>query len=190
MPAKAGIQTGGGGRALDFRFSRAWQVGFDRDGHRSIRVEAQAKRLQLRSPRPFASGMLSRRQRSVEAMAKATGEVVECPTQELPFMAVISTEGKIIQERFFASRPEAEAFLVVTLKELAKTDAQGKTKAPPRKANARGKVIETPTQDMPFKAVISTEGKIVQERFFASRPEAEAFVVDTLKGLSKTAKRA
>ena len=101
-------------------------------------------------------------------MAKATGEVVECPTQEIPFMAVISTEGKIIQERFFASRPEAEAFLVVTLKELAKTDAQGKTKALPRKANARGKVIETPTQDMPFKAVISTEGKIVQERFFAS----------------------
>jgi hypothetical protein len=39
---------------------------------------------------------------------------------------------------------------------------------------------------MPFKAVISTEGKILQERFFASRPEAEAFVVDTLTELGKS----
>jgi hypothetical protein len=59
-------------------------------------------------------------------------------------------------------------------------EAMGKTKARPKKA----------TQEMPFKAVLHTEGKIVQERFFASRPEAEAFVVDTLKGLSKTTKRA
>jgi O-acetyl-ADP-ribose deacetylase (regulator of RNase III) len=123
-------------------------------------------------------------------MTKLTGKVVESPTQEMPFKAVISTEGKIIQERFFASRPEAEAFLVVTLKELGKTGAKEKTKARPRKANARGEVVDTPTQEAPFKAVISTEGKIVQERFFASRPEAEAFVVDTLKGLAKTAKRA
>jgi hypothetical protein len=122
-------------------------------------------------------------------MAKATGKVVESPTQEMPFKAIISTERKIIQERFFASRPEAEASLVVTLKELAKTDAKGKTRARPKTANARGEVVDTPTQEMPFKAVISTEGKIVQERFFASRPEAEAFVADTLKGLSKTAKR-
>jgi hypothetical protein len=57
-------------------------------------------------------------------------------------------------------------------------------------ANARGKVVETPTQEMPFKAVISTEGKIVQERFFASRPEAEAFLVDTLKELDKSPPRA
>jgi hypothetical protein len=69
-------------------------------------------------------------------------------------------------------------------------EAMGKTKARPKKATARGEVVETPTQEMPFKAVLYTEGKIVQERFFASRPEAEAFVVDTLKGLSKTAKRA
>ena len=123
-------------------------------------------------------------------MANVTGKVVESPTQERPFKAVISTEGKVIQERFFGSRPEAEAFLVATLKGLAKTDAEGKTKARPKKANARGEVVETPTQEMPFKAVLHTEGKIVQERFFASRPEAEAFVVDTLKGLSKTAKRA
>jgi hypothetical protein len=51
--------------------------------------------------------------------------------------------------------------------------------------NARGEVTETPTQEMPFKAVISTEGKIIQERFFPSRVEAEAFIVDTLKELAK-----
>ena len=54
-------------------------------------------------------------------------------------------------------------------------------------AKARGEVVETPTQEMPFKAVISTEGEIVQERFFPSRPEAEAFIVDTLKELQKSA---
>ena len=57
-------------------------------------------------------------------------------------------------------------------------------------ANARGRVVETPTQQMPFKAVISTEGQIVQERFFPSRPEAEAFLVDTLNELGKSAPKA
>ncbi len=123
-------------------------------------------------------------------MANATGKVVESPTQDMPFKAVIYTEGKILQERFFASRPEAEAFLVATLDGLAKTDAHGKSRPRPKKGNAKGEVVDTPTQDMPFKAVIFTEGKIVQERFFASRPAAEAFIVDTLKGLKKTAKRA
>jgi uncharacterized protein YfcZ (UPF0381/DUF406 family) len=124
------------------------------------------------------------RQRSVEAMANATGEVVESPTQDMPFKAVISTEGKIVQERFFASRPEAEAFLVETLGELAKTDSAGEH---PPVAKATGSVVETPTQAMPFKAVISSEGTTVQERFFASRPAAEAFLVETLKELSKSA---
>jgi O-acetyl-ADP-ribose deacetylase (regulator of RNase III) len=133
--------------------------------------------------------MLGRQRGSSGAMANARGEVIESPTQDLPFKAVISTEGKILQERFFASRPAAEAYLVVTLKELAKTDAKGKTRTRPKKANARGEVVETPTQNMPFKAVISTEGKIVQERFFASRPEAEAFIVETLKELGKSAAR-
>jgi hypothetical protein len=41
----------------------------------------------------------------------------------MPFKAVIATEGKILQERFFTTRPEAEAFMVDTLAELAKTDA-------------------------------------------------------------------
>ena len=120
-------------------------------------------------------------------MANARGEVVETPTQQMPFKAVISTEGQIVQERFFASRPEAEAFLVATLAELAKTESAGEH---PATGSATGAVIETPTQDMPFKAVISTEGKIVQERFFASRPEAEAFLVDTLNELDKSPPKA
>jgi hypothetical protein len=41
----------------------------------------------------------------------------------MPFKAVISTEGKILQERFFTTRPEAKVFMVNTLAELAKTDA-------------------------------------------------------------------
>jgi O-acetyl-ADP-ribose deacetylase (regulator of RNase III) len=134
--------------------------------------------------------MLGRQRGSVEAMANARGKVVETPTQQMPFKAVISTEGQIVQERFFASRPEAEAFLVATLEGVAKTDAKGKPRARSKKGNAKGEVVDTPSQDMPFKAVIYTEGKIVQERFFASRPAAEAFVVDTLKGLKRTAKRA
>ena len=120
-------------------------------------------------------------------MANARGKVVETPTQQMPFKAVISTEGQIVQERFFPSRPEAEAFLVATLAELAKTDSAGEH---PATGSATGAVIETPTQDMPFKAVISTEGKIVQERFFASRPEAEAFLVDTLNELDKSPPKA
>ena len=115
-------------------------------------------------------------------MANARGEVIETPTQDMPFKAVISAGDEIVQERFFASRPAAEAFLVATLAELAKTDSAGEH---PRAGSATGEVVETPTQDMPFKAVISTEGKILQERFFASRPEAEAFLVDTLAELGK-----
>jgi O-acetyl-ADP-ribose deacetylase (regulator of RNase III) len=116
-------------------------------------------------------------------MASARGEVVETPTQDLPFKAVVSTEGKILRECFFASRPAAEAFLVSTLEELAKTENVGDLSP---MGTATGAVIETPTQDLPFKAVISTEGKVVQERFFASRPEAEAFIVETLKELGKS----
>ena len=118
-------------------------------------------------------------------MANARGEVIESPTQDMPFKAVISAGGKVVQERFFASRPAAEGFLVATLAELAKTDSAGEHPAT-GSATATGAVVETPTQDMPFKAVISTEGKILQERFFASRPEAEAFVVDTLTELGKS----
>jgi hypothetical protein len=65
--------------------------------------------------------MLGGEARSVQEMANATGEVVETPTQEMPFKAVIFTERQILRERFFASRPEAEAYIVDTLKELEKS---------------------------------------------------------------------
>jgi hypothetical protein len=51
-------------------------------------------------------------------------------------------------------------------------------------AEAVGEVIETPTEEMPFKAVIEVDGETIQERFFASRVEAEVFLVATLKGLT------
>jgi len=95
--------------------------------------------------------------------------------------------GEGVQARLFASRPAAGGVLVATLAELAKTDGAGEH---PATGSATGAVVETPTQDMPFKAVISTEGKIVQERFFASRPEAEAFLVDTLNELDKSPPKA
>lgn len=50
---------------------------------------------------------------------------------------------------------------------------------------ARGDVVATPTQEMPFKTAIYTEGKILEERFFPTRPEAEVYIVDTLKGFNK-----
>jgi hypothetical protein len=59
--------------------------------------------------------MLDEKQRSA-TMAKTTGKVVETPTQEMPFKAVILSDGKIISEQFCASRPEAEAFIVEALK--------------------------------------------------------------------------
>ena len=120
-------------------------------------------------------------------MANARGEVIETPTQDMPFKAVISAGGKVVQERFFASRPAAESFLVATLAELSNTDSVGEH---PATGSATGEVVETPTQDMPFKAVISTEGQIIQERFFATRPEAEAFLVDTLNELDKSPPKA
>ncbi len=49
-----------------------------------------------------------------------------------------------------------------------------------------GEVIETPTADLPFKAVIRQDRDIIQERFFASRPEAEIYVFDTVRGLKAT----
>jgi hypothetical protein len=50
---------------------------------------------------------------------------------------------------------------------------------------AKGEAVATPTQEMPFKAVIYADGKILEERFFPTRPEAEAYIVDALQGLNK-----
>ena len=49
-----------------------------------------------------------------------------------------------------------------------------------------GEVIETPTQVMPFKAVISVDGQIATEEFFATRVEAEIYIVDAIKGSVET----
>jgi hypothetical protein len=65
---------------------------------------------------------------------------------------------------------------------------RGKQSGVKEMANATGEVVETPTQEMPFKAV-NTEGQILRERFFASRPEAEAYIVDALKQLEKSSKK-
>ena len=53
-----------------------------------------------------------------EEMAQATGEVVETPTAELPYKAVISHDGELIGEQYFSSRIEAETFIVETLRGL------------------------------------------------------------------------
>ena len=53
-------------------------------------------------------------------------------------------------------------------------------------AGKTGEVIETPTQLMPFKAVISVDGKIATEEFFATRVEAEIYIVDAIKGSVET----
>jgi hypothetical protein len=45
-----------------------------------------------------------------EDMAQTTGEVVETPTAELPYKAVISHDGELIGEQYFSSRIEAEDF--------------------------------------------------------------------------------
>jgi hypothetical protein len=48
---------------------------------------------------------------------------------------------------------------------------------------AHGEIVETPTAQLPFKAVITHEAKIIREQYFANRSEAEAYIVDTLEGL-------
>ena len=53
-------------------------------------------------------------------------------------------------------------------------------------AEKTGEVIETSTQVMPFKAVISVDGKILTEQFFATRVEAEIYIVDAIKGTAET----
>jgi hypothetical protein len=49
-------------------------------------------------------------------------------------------------------------------------------------SEASGLVVETPTAELPFKAVISQDGKTIEEQYFSSREEAEVYIVNTLKG--------
>jgi hypothetical protein len=44
-------------------------------------------------------------------MAKATGDIVETPTQQMPFKAIIKLDGRIVSEEFFKTRAAAEAFI-------------------------------------------------------------------------------
>jgi hypothetical protein len=50
-------------------------------------------------------------------------------------------------------------------------------------SGASGLVVETPTAELPFKAVISHDGQTIQEEYFSTREEAEVYIVDTLRGL-------
>jgi hypothetical protein len=52
-------------------------------------------------------------------MAHATGEVIETPTQVMPFKTVIYLDGSFLQEEYFNSRLEAEIYMVDILKGLA-----------------------------------------------------------------------
>jgi hypothetical protein len=48
-------------------------------------------------------------------------------------------------------------------------------------ATATGDVVETPTQQMPFKAVIKLDGRIVTEEFFQTRAAAEEFILEAVR---------
>jgi hypothetical protein len=74
----------------------------------------EIRRIDKPSREAFGSCMLSGKQE--EPMSKASGLVVETPTQKLPFKAVISEDGKTVEEQYFASREEAEVYIVNTLK--------------------------------------------------------------------------
>jgi hypothetical protein len=50
-------------------------------------------------------------------------------------------------------------------------------------AKPAGEVVETPTESLPFKAVIKADEEVILERYFMSRTEAEVFIVETLRGL-------
>ena len=57
-----------------------------------------------------------------EQMAYATGEVVETPTAEQPYKAVIHHNGVVIGERYFPSRLEANTFIGEILQSLQVLD--------------------------------------------------------------------
>ena len=56
-------------------------------------------------------------------------------------------------------------------------------------SGASGLVVETPTAELPFKAVISHDGQTIQEEYFSTRAEAEGYIVETLRGLQGSARK-
>ena len=55
-------------------------------------------------------------------------------------------------------------------------------------SEASGLVVETPTAELPFKAVISHDGQTIQEEYFSTRADAEVYIVETLRGLKESAR--
>jgi hypothetical protein len=56
-------------------------------------------------------------------------------------------------------------------------------------ARASGQVVETPTAELPFKAEITHDGEVILERYFDTRPRAESYLAETLKGLADRPER-
>jgi hypothetical protein len=50
-------------------------------------------------------------------------------------------------------------------------------------SEAHGEIVETPTAQLPYKAAITHDAKIIREQYFATRGEAEVYIVETLEGL-------
>jgi hypothetical protein len=47
--------------------------------------------------------------------------------------------------------------------------------------DSNGETIETPTQQMPFKAIIKVDGKVVTEEFFPTRAASEEFILGAIQ---------
>jgi hypothetical protein len=47
-------------------------------------------------------------------------------------------------------------------------------------ASVSGKIVETPTAQLPFKASITHEGEVILERCFDTRREAESYLEEIL----------
>ena len=58
-------------------------------------------------------------------MSKATGDVVETSTQEMPFKAIIKLDGKIVNEEFFPNRAAADEFVLIALQRPDQLERKG-----------------------------------------------------------------
>jgi hypothetical protein len=58
-------------------------------------------------------------------MATATGDVVETPTQQMPFKAVIKLDDQIVSEEFFPNRAAAEEFILIAVQRPDQLERKG-----------------------------------------------------------------
>ena len=58
-------------------------------------------------------------------MATATGDVVETPTQQFPYKAVIRLDGEIVNEEFFPNRTAAEEFIIIAVQRPDQLERKG-----------------------------------------------------------------